>query len=198
MGLLLDVHILRNFTLLLNAFNPPYMHNGNIDFWNLHRLSWPSSDIVKFAPCDKHVILVTKVRKKIWRARNIFLKKIVLKILLLKIFYNLAFHNVISLCLQNACLMWPKWWRRILPFIWRDLLLVNWRLCFSKKTFYCKVPQKTPKQYREILNDLWTMFTFLPYEESHIVSFLIFMPALSIPEKINSSLSKRTNIITYF
>ena len=41
------------------------------------------------------------------------------------------------------------------------------------------------------------MFTFLLYEESHIVSFLIFMPVLSIHEKSNSSLSKRTKVNTY-
>ena len=117
----------------LNVSNPPYMHTENIEFWNPHSLSWPSNKIVKFPSWHKHVILVRKVGNEKWHEHNIFLRKIALKILSLKIFYNSTFHNAIGLCLQNTCLIWPKWWRHTLPFIWGDLLLVYWRLCFSKK-----------------------------------------------------------------
>ena len=117
----------------LNVSNLPYMHNENIEFWNPYSLSWPSNKIVKFPPWHKHVILVRKVGNKKWHAHNIILRKIALKILLLKIFYNSTFHNAVGLCLQNTCLIWPKWWRHTLPFIWGDLLLVYWRLWFSKK-----------------------------------------------------------------
>ena len=117
----------------LNVSNPPYMHNESIEFWNPHSLSWPSNKIAKFPSWHKHVILVRKVGNEKWHAHNIFLRTISLKILLLKIFYNSTLHNVIGLCLQNTCLIWPKWWCHTLPFIWGDLLLVYWRLCFSKK-----------------------------------------------------------------
>ena len=107
------------------------------------QLTMTSSDIGKFTPYNKHVILVTKVGQKKWPAHNVLFRKIVLKILLyLKCSTTWNFisplicvYKIHVWCNENNDVTHCHFFEGIYHWFIEDY-------ASAKKRFYCKGPEK--------------------------------------------------------